>query len=224
MPGHSQQEGPHWFGSWAPSLCGEQFREGVVGGLGAAPWMLCRPRVCACPARDNKHRGASTQASGQRLQLVWPKLTDQVRSEQRACSLGLSVPSGNGAGSRRPTGPLCSVAANTASQACKAFRSLSWERKGRRLIGCGCGTLPSTPQEPSTLLPEASKGSCCLPRSTQTTARPVGRLVWPLASPALPAAPALPRPMARSSVKTTADPRLSQSRRLHRGLCVNYLL
>lgn len=165
--------------------------------------MLCHPRVCACPARGNKHWGASTQVSGQWLQLVWPKHTDQVRSEQRACSLGLSVPSGNGAGSGRAPGPLCSVGANRASQAGKGFRSLSWERKGRRLIGCGCGTLPSTPQEPSTLLPEASKGSRGLPRSTQTTARPVSRLVWPSASPAQPCS------------STTAPPHSEEQRQGH---------
>lgn len=49
MPGHSQQEGPHWFGSWAPSLCGEQFREGVVGG-----WVLlpgCSASLGSAPAQ-----------------------------------------------------------------------------------------------------------------------------------------------------------------------------
>lgn len=39
-----------------------------------------------------------------------------------------------------------------------------------------------------------------------------------------PAAPPPPHPTARNSVKATADPGLSQSQMLHRGLWVNYLL
>ena len=69
------------------------------GRLGTVPWVLCCPRVCVCPARGHRHRGPSTQASGQRLQFLWPKHTDQVR-QQRACSLALSVASGDGADRR----------------------------------------------------------------------------------------------------------------------------
>ena len=86
--GHSQQEGPHWFGSWALSLCGEQFRggggrwallPGCSAALGSVP---AQPETTSTgePARRRVDSGSSSCGRSS---------PTQVRSEQRACSLGL---------------------------------------------------------------------------------------------------------------------------------------
>lgn len=178
----------------------ESCLEAGWGRLGAVPWALCRPRVCVCPARGHRHLGPGTQG--------WTAPPAPVAKAHRSSQTAGSLLPGPLRGFwrwSRQTGPLglsALVGANRASQVGKAFRSLSWERKGRRLIGCRCGKLPSTPQEPSILLPEASKGSRCLPSSTQTTPRPVG-------PPGVHLTPLQPLPCSSTtdpSVKSTATP------------------
>lgn len=134
----------------------------------------------ALPPSRLRLPGQRTQASGTQHPGEWTAPPVPVAKAHRSSQTAASLLPGPLRGFwrwSRQTGPLglsALVGANRASQAGKAFGSLSWERKGRRLIGCRCGKLPSTPQEPSILLPEASKGSCCLPSPTQTTPRPVG--------------------------------------------------
>lgn len=156
-PGHSQQEGPHWFGSQAPQRCSPG-RELFRGGVGEVVLFPGRPaassRLRLLRARGHRHLGPSTQGVDS-AQLLWPKHTDQVR-QQGACSW----PSPWLLEMERQRAHWASalVGANRASQVGKAFLSLSWE-EGRRSIGCRCGKLPSTPQEPSIFCLEASKGS-----------------------------------------------------------------
>ena len=124
--------------------------------------------------------GQRTQAPGTQHPGEWTAPPAPVAKEHRSSQTAASLLPGPLRAFwrwNRQMGPLglsALVGANRASQASKAFGSLSWERKGRRLLGCRRGKLPSTPQKPSTVLPEACKGSRCLPRSTQTTPHPVG--------------------------------------------------
>lgn len=124
--------------------------------------------------------GQRTQAPGTQHPAKWTAPPAPVAKEHRSSQIAASLLPGplrafwRWSRQMGPLGLSALVGANRASQASKAFGSLSWGRKGRRLIGCRRGKLPSTPQEPSTVLPEASKGSRCLPSSTQTTPHPVG--------------------------------------------------
>lgn len=220
-PGHSQQEGPHWFGSWAPSPCREQF------GRGAG---RCSPD--ALPPSGLRLPGQRQQAPGSQHAGEWRAAPARVAkahrpSQIRAASLLPGPLCAFWKWSRQQTGPLGLSALLVLTGPPRLARhSEACPGRGRGGILLGADVERSHQ-------PHKSRALFCLkppkaPAASPGRPRPRGPpwAAWcgPQPLQPCPAAPPPPHPTARNSVKSTADPGLSQSRMSHRGLCVNYLL